>query len=433
LQARRSALDASDTGTGKTVVALFICKALDVVPFVVGPKSARAGWERLAAQVGLSVEYVNYEKLRGRRSARPDGIHVAQTNWIEEKPWGKGSFLKWKNNYECIIFDEVHRCGGSTSLNSKLLIAAKRQARYVLALSATAADDPRQMKALGYALDLHGLSKKVVGRVPWGRPDFISWLLRHGCSPGVFGGFDFAKEEGRQKVAFTKLHHEVFPEHGGRMRKAEIPGFPKTQIDIKLLTDDTGKAAGLTEELHAANADGASLTDTMTLRLKLEKLMVPDLLDLVDDYAAASKVVIFVSFTEPLEDLYDILRKKFGVDQVGYISGRQVGKGGEAQRNHFLDLFQANKLTALVCNVQAGGESCNMHDATGQVERTTLITPCESGRQYKQVLGRVNRDGGAFSLQLLTYFANTYQEVVADRLAQKGFNLDLLNDGDFLC
>jgi len=334
---------------------------------------------------------------------------------------------------EGALVSNCHRCGGATSLNSKLLIAAKRQAKYVLALSATAADDPRQMKALGYALDLHGLSKKVAGRIPRGRPDFISWLLRHGCSPGVFGGFDFAKEEGRQKVAFAKLHHEVFPEHGGRMRKAEIPGFPKTQIDIKLLTDDTGKAAKLTEELHAANADGAPLTDTMTLRLKLENLMVPDLLDLVDDYAAASKVVIFVSFTEPLEDLYDILRQKFGVDQVGYISGRQVGKGGEAQRNRFLDLFQANKLTALVCNVQAGGESCNMHDPTGQVERTTLITPCESGRQYRQVLGRVNRDGGAFSLQLLTYFANTYQEAVADRLAQKGFNLDLLNDGDFLC
>ena len=38
---RNYALDASDTGTGKTYVALECCKRLGVVPLVVGPKSAR--------------------------------------------------------------------------------------------------------------------------------------------------------------------------------------------------------------------------------------------------------------------------------------------------------------------------------------------------------------------------------------------------------
>jgi superfamily II DNA or RNA helicase len=459
LQKNGAALDASDTGTGKTVVALFICKALGVVPLVIGPKTSRAGWEHLGKLVGVDMEFVNYEKLRGRRAVDPvaqaayetarqkwnadfDAAGwplefrpepqppraVATTNWVEEVPWGQGSFIRWKNAYALIIFDEAHRCGGATSLNSKLLIAAKRQAQFVLALSATAADDPRQMKALGFALGLHGLSKKA----PPSRLNYMSWLMRHGCTPGTFGGFDFSADREKQKKAFERLHGEIFPLHGARIRKAEIPDFPKTVLDIKLLTDDTGKAKKLASALHDANGASA-LEDTIKCRLGLEKLKVPHLVDLASDYAQTSKVVIFVNFTEPLHMLFDGLRKVFGNDKVGYISGEQAGKKGETERFRYLEQFQANQLDALVCNIQAGGESANMHDPTGQIERTTFISPCESGRQFKQVTGRVNRDGGASSLQFSTYFADTYEETVAERLAQKSFNLDVLNDSDFLC
>lgn len=466
LRKHRAALDASDTGTGKTVVALFICKALGVVPLVLGPKTARAGWERLAAMVGVAIEYVNYEKLRGRRKIDPAAQAayeraynaarlrldqaagaqdweayqrieaalptppraVTQTEWIEEVPWGKGSFIKWRQNYECIIFDEAHRCGGGTSLNSKLMIAAKRQAQYVLALSATAADDPAQLKALGYLLDLHGLSKKV-------KPSGINWLgflQRHGCRENWAGHMEFTTNAAEKKRAFEKLHREIFPEHGARMRKAEIPGFPKTILDVKLLTDETGKAKKIAEALHEAGAADA-LEAVQSSRQKLEMLMVPHLIDLAHDYAESSRLVFFVNFTEPLFALREAMQKEFGYEQVGYISGAQTGKQGEAERFRFLDLFQANKLTALVCNSAAAGESCNMHDPTGQVDRTTFITPCESGRQFKQIIGRVHRDGGAASVQFSTYFAGTYQEKVAERLVQKNFNLDILNDADFLC
>lgn len=427
LKTQHVAGDFSDTGTGKTVVALFLCKALDVVPLVLGPKSSRAGWERLAAQAEVEIEFCNYEKLRGRRVTRPDGTRITETQWLEEKPWGKGSFLKWKRDYELIIFDEVARCGGSTSLNSKALIAAKRQARYILCLSATAADDPRQCKALGYALDLHGLSKKNHPS----RLTYMSWLLRHGCTPGVFGGFDFSVDTVKQRKAFTRLHAEIFPSRGARMRKAEIPNFPKTVIDVKWITDETGKAQKYAAKLHDSN-EGKSLGDAMEWRQKLEILKVPYLVDLVEDYAQASKVVIFVNFTEPLQLLREKLQKLLGYDQVGFISGAQAGKQGDAERTRFLDLFQANKMAALVCNIQAGGESLNAHDPTGQVERTALICPCESGRQLKQVCGRVNRDGGARSLQLIPLFADTYEQTVGERMLAKGMNVDVFNDADLL-
>lgn len=429
LQRTGAALDASDTGTGKTYVALTICRELGIIPFVVGPKSARAGWEKASQIVGVDIEYVNYEKLRGRRVTAPDGTRLpAESEWTKEVPWGKGSFLRWKNSYAVVIFDECHRCGGATSLNSKLMIAAKRQSQLVLALSATAADDPRQMKALGYTLGLHNLSKKGSRTCP----DYMSWLLRHGCSPGTFGGFDFTTNSERQQKAFRRLNTEIFPHHGSRMRKAEIPGFPQTTVDVLLLDDETGKAAEAAEELHNLDQDKpSSLEDVLRCRQELELLKVPCFVDLAEDYALTSKVVIFVNFTESLVQLFEALKKKFGDDQVGVISGAQTGVAGETQRFRYLELFQQNRLTALVCNIQAGGESANMHDPTGQVERTALISPCESGRQFKQVLGRVHRDGGARSLQLVTYFRGTHEETVADRLRQKGMNIDLLNDADF--
>jgi hypothetical protein len=73
-----------------------------------------------------------------------------------------------------------------------------------------------------------------------------------------------------------------------------------------------------------------------------------------------------------------------------------------------------------------------MHDPFTQRDRTTLISPCCSGRQFKQVVGRVNRDGGGFSQQFVVLFSDTREEEIAARMEAKGYNIDLLNDGDLL-
>ena len=52
---RRSVLDASDTGTGKTFVTLFAAKAAGRRAAVICPKSVIAQWEEAAALVGVLV------------------------------------------------------------------------------------------------------------------------------------------------------------------------------------------------------------------------------------------------------------------------------------------------------------------------------------------------------------------------------------------
>jgi hypothetical protein len=435
LQRYGSVLDASDTGTGKTFCILIICLALGITPLVVGPKAARAGWEDAGKILGVEFEYVNYERCRPRLIKQTEEEFTAngfndkrESEWTIEVPWGKGSFVKWRNSYEMVIFDEAHRLGGTTSLNSKLGIAAKRQAKYVVALSATAADDPRQMKALGYILGIHGLNTiKCETKLNW-----MNWLLRHGVKPGHFGGWAFTPDEEKQKKSFSKLHSEIFPRHGSRMLKSRIPGFPLTEILVKMLDDETGKAKKLSEELHELNEEGGNqMAATQHCRQGLEKLMIPHFAGFAEDSVAqGAKVVFFLNFTDPLFELYEKLKKEFGHSRVGYISGRQTGLGGESERRGFVSQFQRNKLDALVVNIFAGGESVNLHDEIDKVPRDTYSAPCESGKQYKQLLGRVNRAGGGFSNQFLCYFAGTRQEIVADRMRRKGLNIELFNDAN---
>jgi len=419
------------------------------------------GFSEFGTQVSRRVRWIESQRTQGPREGQPESSHsklsrMAATPFHEFgnthehlEGFGRNSrVLSVKPSRKCgvvynievedehvyyageVLVSNCHRCGGLTSLNSKLLIAARRQAQYVLALSATAADDPTQMKALGYALGIHGLNTiRCESKLTW-----MNWQARHGVKPGVFGGWEFTKDKDKQKQAFAKVHSEVFPRHGSRMRKAEIPGFPRTEVLVKLLTDETGKAKKIAEELHELNEVGGNvMAETQSLKMKLETLMVPHFREFAEDSVAqGSKVVCFLNYTDPLFELYEKLQDLFGPDKVGYISGRQTGAKGELERRGFVENFQRNRLDALCVNVFAGGESVNLHDEIDKVERDTYSTPCESGRQYKQELGRVNRANGGFSTQYLCFFAGTYQETVAERMQQKALNVDLFNDRDLL-
>jgi superfamily II DNA or RNA helicase len=63
LQTHRSALDSSDTGTGKTLKAVEVAKTLGVTPFVVCPKTVIASWESTLMGQGVRGDVLNWEKI----------------------------------------------------------------------------------------------------------------------------------------------------------------------------------------------------------------------------------------------------------------------------------------------------------------------------------------------------------------------------------
>lgn len=433
-------LDESDTGTGKTVCALATCRELGVIPLVVGPLSAEPSWLRASEAMQQPIQYVNYEKLRGSRRwvldtteryfvrtpiHGPFASRKLKSDWVREIKVGSGSRIQWLQDYDTVIFDEVHRCGGERSLSAKSLIGAKRQARNVITLSATAADDPRQMKALGYTLGLHELN---------GPKGYVPWLLRHGCVPGVFGGFDFTEDGDEQQAVFAKIHQEM-AHCCARMRKALIPGFPKTQISVRMFTDD-GSAARLTERIQKKHQwlvarskeieEGkeekvaSALEEILRLYQQLELRKVPHMVDMARDYGKTSKVVLFVNYQDSLAEIREALG-----DRCGFVDGSQLSDPG--QRQDFIDRFQRNRLDWMVCNNQAGSEAISLHDPYEQMDRTAIISAPQSGRKIKQIFGRVNRDGGGFSQQFICGFSGTLEEVNMNRIDQKCSNIDALN------
>jgi superfamily II DNA or RNA helicase len=161
----------------------------------------------------------------------------------------------------------------------------------------------------------------------------------------------------------------------------------------------------------------------LRLRQALEALKVPHLVELALDHAQTSRVVIFAHFKDTLQALRQKLEKHF--DAVPIIDGSNTAD----QRAAIQAEFQANRIPVLLCNAEAGGIALSLHDPTGQVDRTTLISPGWSARQFKQILGRVHRDGGAYSQQRIIGFAGTLEERIVRALAERCDRIDLLNDG----
>ena len=137
LQSHDAALDSSDTGTGKTLKAIEVAKTLGLTPFVICPKTVIAAWESALTGQGVKNSHVyNWEKLR-----------AGNTHWVSRK--GKRAF-QWTNlpiDETLLIFDECHKAKGVRTLNANMMIAAKKQGYKVLMLSASAAEDPRDMRA----------------------------------------------------------------------------------------------------------------------------------------------------------------------------------------------------------------------------------------------------------------------------------------------
>lgn len=186
-----SALDCSDTGTGKTYTALAVAKALQLPCLAVVPKIAITGWLAVAEHFNEKISAINYELLRtgttpygtwanydkgnaGRsfvffciycqcRYTEGDPGILCPANehgvcCLERKtrPIVRGAF-QFNKAVKFIVWDEAHRAGGMNSLNSKMLIACKKARIKHLLLSATPAQSPLQMKAIGHSLDLFSI------------------------------------------------------------------------------------------------------------------------------------------------------------------------------------------------------------------------------------------------------------------------------------
>lgn len=455
MQLHNAAGDFSDCGVGKTYHAAAVIRHRQSPTLVVCPKISVTAWNRALEQMGTSACIHNYEMLATGRTpygrwehplpavsdrkfeyvcegcqckvdivrtsrcpVRPSGIHCVN---VKRVPHDYGKFI-WYDGIKLLVFDEVHKCGGLDSLNADMLTAAKRQNIATLVMSATAADSPLGFKALGYVLGLHA-----------GPSAFFHWARVRGCSRPVFGGLNFLVSEDRKKQIMSRIHADLFPSRGVRVRVNDIPGFPACQISSELYDLE---GSGRIDELYAQMDEAIRLLNetkagdacaenplTMLLRAsqQIELLKVPLFIALRDEALEAGfSVAIFVAYTQTLEELMKRLKVRACI------------RGGQPpnERTNWIDKFQSNDETTIIANIAAGGVSVSLHDLHGR-PRLGLASLHPSAVKMRQVFGRLPRAGSLSPARYrIPLVAGTCEEKTHARLVSKLNSLDALNDAD---
>lgn len=401
LQAGNVCLNASDTGTGKTVMALASLKELGGRALIVCPKQVHTAWRRTAEAVGIPEALygvINAERLQFKNP-------YFQTNeWLIPKD-------------TLIIWDEVHKGASGPDSNTSKILALTRPLGYkVLAMSATIANSPLQMRALGYLAGLHQFRKD----------SYYRWCLENGCfRMPLIKGYHFPKgPSGR--LHMLKIHEQL-ADRLVRVRKAEVPDFPETTILVNLynLEESYQKAineAWATMRTELRDNRPNALTERLRAREVTELCKVELLCDLARaEIEEGNSVVIFVNFRSVMARLLENLKEFNPVHLAGGLSPMARTAG--------VDAFQSDQAHVIVCMSQIG-VGVDLHQLEGRRPRASFLTPSDKADELLQCLGRVNRANGGSSIQTIVLAADTVEEKVHRNLQGKLKNLEALQDGD---
>lgn len=415
LKVNKAAIDGSDTGAGKTYVAVAVARELGYEIGVVCPKSVISAWKRVITKhFGMKSQFVlNYESVK-------TGKFKNIGTWKAVSRDSNRVYFEWsvpKNTL--LIFDESHRLKGHGTQNAEIAVAAKKQKYPILCCSATNAINPIELKATGYILNLY-------------KKGFPQFLRDHDCEKGRFGW-----EFGGDKNVLRKLHADLFLSRGVRIRKEDIEGFPDCEIIAEAYNIDDVSEKELKEVYAEMNRELTllsikckntaewkinSLVIQLRARQKAELLKVPLFVEMVEDSLEdGMSVAVFLNFSETIRALSKRLNTKCIV----------WGENKGSERDDNIDAFQADKERVILINVKAGGAGLSLHDLNGTYPRISLISPTPSAVDLRQALGRIHRDGAkSKSLQKIIFIANTEEEETCERVKSKLENLDTINDGE---
>lgn len=201
LENHSRAIDASDTGTGKTPVAVKLCVELNLIPWVICPKSVISPWIRTIESAGIVNYYVGtYEKLYASQK-------FVRLNNSDEFVWQFDSHPELMSNQKYLfIYDEAHKCKNLDTLNCKILLSLSKLNVKILLLSATIIDKPSHFIPFGIVLKLY--SNYIEGN------NWMSDLISTQKNPNLL----------------LAVHNEIFGKYASRMRIDDTHGIFKNNV-----------------------------------------------------------------------------------------------------------------------------------------------------------------------------------------------------------
>lgn len=340
----------------------------------------------------------------------PEKLRTGSTPFVTRTRSG----FQWTKRRSLLIFDEGHLFGGNGTLNSKLLASAEGIPSLVL--SATIAESPLQLRALGYRLGLHN------------DRDFWRWCQRYGVRKGYFGGLEFDPESEEGIAGMIRLHESIFPHRGFRVDESEIaeqmPEHFETWEPLAVDHKRLKEIKAIYSKMEKAG-EIEGITKALRERQAIELLKVPALTEeavsIVEDGGSA---IVFLNFSESIDSMLLSLTDT-GVP-CGVIDGRRSPRDCELARKH----FENDETRIIIVQVAAGGVAIDLHDVNGKHPRVALICPQYSGAVEEQAIRRHVRAGAkTHATTRHLYVAGTVEEKAANTALAKRKNIERINRG----
>lgn len=411
LRTHRSALNSSETGTGKTLMA--VVAAREIAPprlLVVCPKAVITPWEDTLREQGVQGDVINYEKLRTGKSG-----FLTKT--------GKKTFRFTLPEGSLIVWDESHRLKSWDSQNSMMSVAATQQGMLSMFASATPFRDPTEMKAHGLAFGLFKLH------------EYWNWCRLMGVEKDHWGKMTFVlDEESSPKLGW--LSRWMYSQVAVRLTRADLADhFQECSIswEPRTFRDQAAIAKAYTELGDALelleirkSMDGmtpAVVTKILRARQKVELLKLATIAEMAED-ALEEGMSVFIALC--FRDSVEAMQKLLG-DGCSIIIGGQ----SKTERDRAVEDFQSGKTRVCIANIDAGGVGISLHDTTGDHPRLALISPSFDEKSLKQALGRVDRAGAKTpSIQRIMVAAGTVEVAILNSLKEKLAISDLTHAQD---
>jgi len=423
------ALDASDTGTGKTFTSICACKVIGWKPFIICPKSVISSWLKVLEYFQCDFYGItNYELMQNCTYYDEEIIKkkipflkrdIVKKDLLND-PLGLDSSSDSDNSDEVkyeykwvkeqipdnilFIFDEAHKCKNAKTNNGQILhnLACVKDIK-ILILSATVVDKPKYFILTGFILGLYGNIKQ--GR---------TWIKKLPYKSNQMEG----------------VHKKIYPEYASRMKISQTKNdFPECKIlaesrpmdnavEIQAAWDEIKQA---TEQLKAQELNASALPRIIYARQRIELLKIPEFIKLTQESInQGNSVVLFVNFTETLLTLSEKLNTKCLI----------YGEQKIEDRDSNIEDFLADRERICICNIKCGGTGVSLHDIQGNFPRVSIISPTWSAQDLIQVLGRIYRAKAKSKVfQRIIFCKDTVEDSVCEMIKDKVANIAFINDG----
>jgi hypothetical protein len=204
-----------------------------------------------------------------------------------------------------IIVDEAHKCKGTDSLNSWLLVALKLQGYKVLISSATVATSPLDMKAFGFVTNMHKLY------------NYSGFCLQFGAEwTGRFGTMTWDAEKQKSKMLQAHDYLQNSVKCASRLT-VDMFGdlFPESQIvaEAYSLGANEKKLQKVYDDMEYEMARLEARTENysqhifaimMKARRLAELVKVPLFVEMAKElYDEGKSVVLFVNFDDTVQGI----------------------------------------------------------------------------------------------------------------------------------